>query len=265
VGDWVRIIHGPLLGVMGVLFNSMGSVMHVQLCNGTYAQAATKNVAKLVVDGSTPTSICTTPNPLPSPTSPSLVSPSCESPLLSPASLQNGCDPSLSLPSPSYPLNPSDYTNGSYSPNSSHFQNSPYVQCTRQLRLPAYHPTITRSTMWVNSRAQLRELQRRRYQQKLHQQRCRSMHDFRQSVMQRIRTNGRSVVKQVSKRPELDSLSLTKYMDWPTQDMLEEVRGRKMLEYDFSSTGDGGELSSNCIQVSLICPLSQSRMVLPCR
>jgi hypothetical protein len=83
--------------------------------------------------------------------------------------------------------------------------------------------------------------------------------------MQRIRTNGRSVVKQVSKRPELDSLSLTKYMDWPTQDMLEEVRGRKMLEYDFSSTGDGGELSSNCIQVSLICPLSQSRMVLPCR
>ena len=38
-------------------------------------------------------------------------------------------------------------------------------------------------------------------------------------------------------RGEHDYKALVKYLERPTQDILEEVRGRKMMEYDFGSTG----------------------------
>lgn len=85
---------------------------------------------------------------------------------------------------------------------------------------------------------------------------------MKQCLMQRARS---ASVKVGHKYGQQNSVVTSKQLDRPTEEIVEEIRRRTTLEYDFGSTGDGSELSSSCIQVPLICPLSQRRLSLPCR
>ena len=245
-GNPVRVIDGPLAGVSGWLVRCLGRVSHVQLCSGRVAEVETKNVAKLATDGvaltSTPNPL---PSPLPSPTSPSIMSPTCESPLLSPASLPSGRYPSILSPySPYLPnLAPSSNTNHSNGPLS---RQVPYL---RHTRLPAsYHHTMCNETVRISRRSQMLELQRRHmYQQRLLRKQnhhtvgrggdAQTMQRQIQHILQqRARIVAGGIVKS-GLCPEQEYLSLSKCMDCSTQDIVDEIRSRKTLEYDFGSTG----------------------------
>ena len=58
-----------------------------------------------------------------------------------------------------------------------------------------------------------------------------------QMMQQRPRGSHSDAMAPIIKRPEQEYRSLVKYLDRPTQEIVEDIRGRKMLEYDFGSTG----------------------------
>lgn len=259
-GDLVRVMSGPLAGVTGWFYKYLGELSLIQLSTGHIAEVATKSVGKLAADGGTPITTCNSPNPLPSsipsplpsPTSPSLVPATCDSPLLSPASLQNrhysmlSCPPYSPNATGSYlsNSNQSPYsrlarltTSSSFLSNSNHLNGSSYLRDPRQARLSMYCGTNGMRASRQHSRGQLTELQRRRYQEFAYRQVLRCHTGAGQDNVQHFLQNCGSGIQAVGKHPAQDSISPAKYTDRPTQEMVEEVRGRKMLEYDFSSTG----------------------------
>jgi hypothetical protein len=272
-GDLVRIIQGPFTGFAGWLVDSYGSHHHLQLMNGTYAYVAANSVAKLAIEIGTPVATPTSPHPLPSPTSPS--TPTATSPFLSPASLPNGQFPGFPCPS-SYSPSPPGYINGFTTVTSPHRATPAYLHAPypRNLRRPltacpngAIRTPLSNPAMSDHFHRRRLVIQQQR-DATVAQQQCRPTLALRGNALNTSRnlqpiTGSSSGGKTV--RGDHEYKAHLMYLETPTQDILEEVRGGKTMEYDFGSTGDGGDLSSNCIQVPLICPLSQRRMTLPCR
>lgn len=232
--DVVRVIQGPLTGFTGWLIGSCGNLLHLQLMNETFAQVVVSNVAKVAVEIGTPVATPSSPHPLPSPTSPSV--PSTTSPLLSPTSLPDGQFPSFPSPS-SYPHSPTGYISGFPGRAAPAYVHTPYP---RQLRRPlsACPNGATRTPLQVTD-----HIHRRRVaiQQQRDVAAQRRLQVFRGNTLnasrniQQLGTHGGGGGKTV--RGEHDYKALVKYLEQPTQDILEEVRGRKMMEYDFGSTG----------------------------
>ena len=247
VGDFVRVIHGPLQGMMGWMFNCLGEISHVKLCSGHYMQVATKNIAKLAVDSSTPDNSCCDspsplPSPLPSPTSPSLATSTCMSPLLSPALLQNGGFSNLTAHSPYLSSSNASYadslTNSVHTP-----ANSSHMRCHRQSRLPGYNTACNGTSRSGRHGQQLSEQHRRQQQLAYLQMQNRrgssrgsSMRQRFQQLIQAARING---AKSHGKNQQLEQeqILLLSCIDKPTEEILESVKGRQMSEYDFGSTG----------------------------
>ena len=258
VGDLIRVIHGPLQGMMGWMFNCLGEISHVRLCSGHYMQVATKNIAKLAVDSTTPDDSCCDsplPSPLPSPTSPSLATSTCMSPLLSPALLQNGGFSNLTARSPYLPSSNASYadslTNSVHTP-----ANSSHMRCHRQSRLPGYN-TVCNGTSRSGRHGQQLSEQHRRQQQLAYLQmqnrrgssRGSSMRQRFQQLMQAARVNGTKTHGK-NQQLEQEQILLQSCVDKPTEEILESVKGRQMSEYDFGSTGVCG---CGCVWVWLAC------------
>ena len=243
-GDPIRVIHGSLTGATGWLINSFSTLSYIQLVSGTCLQVAGINIAKLTVEIGTPVATPTSPHPLPSPTSPSIA----------PSSLANGQFPSFPVPSP-YPVSPTGLIPGHSSfppPNTNrlaYFQ-APYSRHFRRpVGLPGPNGTVRVPLSRPLNLSHMTELQRQRY---LRQQRdapqrrllalrgnaLNASRDSQQSLSREAAQLGNNTSSGGGKVARHDQeKALVKYIDRPTQDIVEEVRGRKMMEYDFGSTG----------------------------
>ena len=257
-GDLVRIIQGPFTGFAGWLVNSYGNHHHLQLMNGTYAYVAANSIAKLAIEIGTPVATPTSPHPLPSPTSPS--TPTATSPFLSPASLPNGQFPAFPCPT-SYPPSPPAYINGFTTVMSPHRATPAYIHAPypRNLRRPltacpngAIRTPLSNPTM--SDHFHRRRMAIQQQDATAAQQQRRPTLALRGNALNASRSGGKTV------RGDHDYRSLVKYLERPTQDILEEVRGRKMMEYDFGSTG----LRTLHTYSMLSCVISTERVAIMC-
>ena len=239
-GDFVRIIQGPFTGVTGWLHSTHGSLFNIQLINGAYAQVVESGIAKLALETGTPVVTPSSLHPPPSPTSPTAASP-----LFSPSSLSNGQFPPFPSPLSSYPPSPThSYISGFTVPGplrvTPAYTHAPYP---RQLRrtVPANGTPLSNPAMADN-------FHRRR--PVVEQHRDLASQQRRLVGLHGNTLNGSRVLQQVSnigssggggggkmQRGDQEYKNLVRYLERPTQDILEEVRERKMREYDFGSTG----------------------------
>ena len=253
LSDPVRVIHGPLCAVNGWLVNSMGPLSHIKLqCGGSVVQVNSIDLVKLADGVLTPVATPTSPHPLQSPTSPSFAPP-----LLSPASLPHPHHHSLSPHSPTGIVPAAS----SYPPPNSNrlaYANMPYA---RQARRPVVLSGPTGAIRTPTSRQQnhflqMSEIHRRRLLLCQQQQQQREFYQCRmQQAVRNSQGNAANLarnfqvpsrrVQSVSSsssggrtvRMDQEYRSLVRSLDRPTQDILEEIRGQNMVEYDFGSTG----------------------------